>query len=117
MKFAQEKNPVRDCIRAGFPNHPDTLKHRTMSSLTMPSAASDPAQAPPAAPVDLSDLERHLRSRLALSWSCLELTEGDPSATAATLNSARLEMAELKREVRSTREEIHRWREQLKKVI
>ena len=83
----------------------------------MPSAASDPAVSPPAAaPVDLSDLERHLRSRLALSWSSLELTEGDPSATAATLNSARLEMAELKREVRSTREEIRRWREQLKKV-
>ncbi len=70
----------------------------------------------PAVAVDLSDLERHLKSRLSLAWECLELTEGDPGATAATVNTARMEMGKLKKEVAETREDIRRWREMIKKV-
>ncbi len=67
--------------------------------------------------VDLGDLEEHLKQRLALAAHCLDLTDGDAADTAATVNSARLALAKLREEVRQTREEMDRWKQQLKQVL
>ena len=67
--------------------------------------------------VDLSSLSSHLEDRLEVTKKLLTLTSGgDPEATTATLNSARMEMVDIKANIAQAKEEIRQWREQLRKV-
>ena len=84
--------------------------HLNPSSLKMTSTAC-------ASPFDLVALSAHLEDRLE---SCSRLAalaqHGDTAATAATLNSALLEMADIKDNIKNIREEVKGWRETLRKV-